>query len=71
MVSEEVAQIGSHGSISQRTIGLGAWFVDCWTNYAEGAGVTPWSSKMVTTPCSRVDRVKAVSRSVLVRVDAT
>ena len=47
---EEVAQIGNHGAISPRTIGLGAWFVEGWTSHAEGAGVTPWSSKMVATP---------------------
>jgi len=28
-----------------------------------GAGVTPWSSRMVATPCSRVTLVKVASRS--------
>jgi hypothetical protein len=67
MFVEEVAQIGRHGTISPRTIGLGARFVERWTS-VEGAGVTPWSSKMVATPCSRVALVNVASRSALVRV---
>ena len=65
---EEVAQICNHVAISPRTIGLGARFVERWTSDAEGAGVTPWSSKMVATPCSRVSLVNVASRSELVRV---
>ena len=67
---EEVAQIGNHGDISLRTIGLGELFVESWTSHAEGAGGTPWSSNMVATPCRRVALVNVVSRSAIVRVDA-
>jgi hypothetical protein len=65
---EEVAQIGRHCVISPRTIGLGARFVEHFTSRAGGPGVTPWSSRMVETPCSRVELVKVASRSALVRI---
>jgi hypothetical protein len=68
MFVEEVAQIGRHGTISPRTIGLGARFVERWTSHTEGAGVTPWSSRMFATPCSRVALINVASRSALVRV---
>ena len=69
MLVEEVAQIGRHGAISPRTIGLGARFVERWTT-AEGGGVTLWSSKMVATPYSRVALVNVGSRLAIVRVAA-
>ena len=47
IVVEKVAQICNHGTISPHTIRLGTRFVERWTSHAEGAGVTPWSSRMV------------------------
>ena len=68
MIVEEVAQICRHGAISPLLIGLGVRFVEHFTSHAGGAGVTPWSSRMVATPGIRVSLVNVASRSALVRV---
>jgi hypothetical protein len=63
MIVKEVAKKGRH-TITR----LGSRFVERRTRRAVGALVTPWSARMVATPCNRVALVGVASKLAGTRV---